>query len=473
MAKIAIIFNFGSEYRQFVSSGFIGLLRSAGHSVEVMSRHEASEFHVYPDIFDGWIKLPEFRLDRFTAFIASAAEKLHIKKLQKTGLMGWDYGRLRSPSFKERLVSDAQEVIAAIAMHSKLLDKVLGRLNRKLLEVRGKNSFRILLKKNRPDLVIVTVPRLLWQSVFLDQTKILGIRTVCLYHTNKDAIAAPVLDHAFDRIGVWNAWMKASLLKNNPWLTPEDIRICGCGHFDCFAAERGLPAAGNEIGSSSGGVVTVLYTAADPALFKSEFRYVRLVSEYLKQAYPGNAATLVVRLNPMDDTGILETMVETQLRNAVVSKPAWHFNRKKNICVQQPEDVAVFSGLLNGSRVCVGLASTLAIDCAVAGLPFINIGFELPGEVGQGKSAKALWDADFYKNVRASGAAVLVESPEALKSKLLECIENRKALDAQQEQLMAIELGGIPPGESKNAYFEAISDLLIENQPIRPKRNPS
>lgn len=465
MAKVAIIFNFGSEYRQLVSSGFTDLLRGAGHSIEVMSRHKPSDFWIQTDFADRWRVIPEFPLGRISSFIVATMEKLYARKLQGKGLKGWDYGRLSKASLKERISNGIQKSIAELAYRFEPIEIFLNGLSRQILGVNSKKTYRPFLIENPPDLLIVTVPRLFWQSLFLSQAKSLGVRTVCLYHTNKDAIVAPVLDHEFDCIGVWNAWMREVLLANNRSLDPAKVKICGCAHFDCLAGfdHRRLEHGQSQVAAIPDSTLVVLYSAADPALFKSEFRYIRLVSELIEEM-SGGEGILVVRLNPMDDTDVLENLVLTRLKNVEVSRPAWYFNRKKNICVQQPDDVAIFLGLLCWASVCVGLASTVAIDCAVTGLPFINIGFELPDSDTEGRSPRSLWDADFYKTVRMSGAATLVDSPDALKQKLEEYAVNRHVLAAEQQALVSAELGGIRPGSAKINYFNIIADLLPSKQ---------
>jgi hypothetical protein len=90
--------------------------------------------------------------------------------------------------------------------------------------------------------------------------------------------------------------------------------------------------------------------------------------------------------------------------------------------------------------------STVTVECAVADLPVVNIGFDLPGIVPLNGSIRTFWNADFYRLVRDTGAAALAETPDALVRLVARALADRAWGHTARAALVGRQLGVPPPG---------------------------
>jgi hypothetical protein len=240
----------------------------------------------------------------------------------------------------------------------------------------------------------------------------------------------------------------------------QSVHVTGCAHFDCVVNPDG-PASEVAFRSRLGLTEKeklVLYTAAAPNSVPEEERFIEVVLNALK-ALTDAATRLVVRLNPMDDSAHLENYLRSQYPDVIVLRPDWHYAYVQNLCYQKKEDIKVWSDLLHYSAVCINIPSTVTVDCALAGLPVINIGFDLPGRQPLPGSIRAFWDVDYYSNARKTQSALLCERPSQLNELISKCLDNRTILSGQQRDLLDLELNGIYPPCAHEHYIDAVEYL--------------
>jgi hypothetical protein len=186
-----------------------------------------------------------------------------------------------------------------------------------------------------------------------------------------------------------------------------------------------------------------------------EERFIEVVVEALR-SLPEYVTRLVVRLNPMDDSAQIESYLRKLHPHVLVLRPDWHYVRSQNLCYQRRDDTKLLTNLLHYSSVCVNIPSTVTVECALAGLPVINLGFDLPGPQPLPGSVRAFWDVDYYANVRKSGSALLCNSPSELSALLAVCLRKRAFLQEQQHQLIHMELSNIYPPLAQQRYVKTL-----------------
>jgi hypothetical protein len=407
------------------------------------------------------LALPKADPDFWYEQIAAILDKAHALHRRRAGLSTWAYGKSQPRNLRQRFRLWVQDFVSQILATSPFIFRWVERWERARIKSRGRKEYGEFLRQYEPDAVVVSVPRFMYQSHLLSAAQTRGIPRFLFYHTNKDVVALSRLDHSFTAIGVWNDWMKESLLTQNPHLPSEAVHITGCAHFDCVGRYDWLLPE-SEFRQNMGVYEheqLVLYTAAGPGVLPQEERFIDVVAQALK-SLPDYASRLVVRLNPMDDSARIENYVREHHPRAVVLRPDWHYVRSQNLCYQRREDTKLLNNLLHYSSVCVNIPSTVTVECAIEGLPVINLGFDLPGPQPLPGSVRAFWDVDYYANIRTAGAASLATNSLELQEFLVCCLSNRNILSMAQKRLIELELNGIYPPNSGYHYLQILNQHI-------------
>ncbi len=462
MKKILILFHMGSEVRQFGHSGFIDSLVENGWQVLVGSHLPADEWQAEVNPVVKFVSIPKLKINFLYGEIAAGLDLAQNKRRKKAGLSTWSYGKKTPPkNFKHRAHRLLQSFLGTLFINP-ILFRWGQYLEAYLINRQGAHQFKEFLDAQELDAIIVNVPRFGTQTFFLSAAAKRNIPRFLFFHTNKDVVALSRLDHQFSGIGVWNEWMKEQLLTQNSHISEKNIFITGCAHFDCIGRDDWLIPP--DIFRQNLGVDVdekiVLYTAAGPGVVPAEERFIEVVLDALEKL-PGIKSRLVVRLNPMDDSPRIEDHLKEKYPRVIPLRPDWHYSRTQNLCFQKKADAIFFNNLLHYADLCVNIPSTLTVECALAGLPVINVGFDLPGPQPVPGSIRAFWDVDYYANVRVSRSALFAESSSQLEELLQKSLSNKSVLKERQCDLIYLELQDIYPPDAHQHYFSVIKRYLL------------
>lgn len=460
MKTILLLFQMGSEIRQFGHSGFIERLRQRGYRVVIASRFHPDDLVEQLPADIQIVSLPTSTPRFLYAELSVILDQAQNKRRQKQGLSTWVYGKKKpAQNVKQYLRHRAESFFSTLLVNPTLF-KWGQRLEQWFIQRYSQQPYQSFLDAVQPDALVVTVPRLTYQAFLLAAAAKRNIPCFLFFHTNKDVVALSRLDHRFTAIGVWNQWMKEQLLAQNEGFDPNSVMITGCSHFDAIGQRTGLLAAGDfrrAIGLKAEEIL-VLYTAAGPGSVPAEERFIAVVIQAL-DSIP-HKTRLVVRLNPMDDSPRLETYLNENYPQVITLRPDWHYSARQNLCYQKKEDAVVFNNLLQGAAVCINIPSTLTIECALVGLPVINIGFDLPGPQPAPGPIRTFWEVDYYANVRRAGAALLAEQIEHLPDLIQQCLHRKDILQSQQRALIDLELNGFSAPEAHKLYVEVLESFI-------------
>jgi hypothetical protein len=391
-------------------------------------------------------------------------DKAHARKERRVGRAGWQYKALIGKNWKEKLLFKLEDLAAVVPAANSMAFRFGEHYEMRLLSKSMTPEWSRLLSDTHPQLILVNVPNARGQQPVLAAARRNGISTVLLYHTWKDVSAAGRLSPVYDHLGVWNEAMGKELLRQNKWLSPEAVNVIGCTHFDCVGRTDLLlpePKLRALIGVNRESPL-LLYMASAPWLVPGEERYIRLLRRAIEEGRLPKATQIVVRTNPMDNTGSLQEALRTDQPYIVVAKPNWRWDPKINWCFQRKDDLLVYSSLLQYALACVGVPSTTTIECAIADLPVVNIGFNLPGPTPSKGSLKSFWDADFYQEVRANGAALLATNPEAMVKQIALTMKDQTIGRENRRALVSTQLG-VPPHDSPDATVRLLDRSLRES----------
>lgn len=455
------IFLLGSEVRQFVHSGLFSELMKSDWKITVMSKFVDSDFR--NQLPEGIELAPLLINNKF--LIAETVTKILDRAINirraRNGESTWQYGKVTSKNWRQALLNHLIDFLGVMLSLSPRLITLGSQFEQRQYQKLDRRIWKNYLTGHKIDAILVNVPKQPYWNPVMITAKELGIKTFLIYHTAKDIIANPRLNLVFTGIGVWNNKMKNDLLRLNPCIEPETVKVVGCGHFDCVGRTEWLPDEldfRKQIGALSDSLL-ILYPTAGPGIVPQEERYIHLVIEVAKKVETNLHKNIqfVFRMNPMDNRGVLFDRLKQSYPEHIVMRPDWQDIRKSNWTYARKSDPILYNALLHFSSLCVTIPSTVTVDCALSGLPVINLGIEVSGEQPLAGSIRAFWDVDFNRNVRESGGARFVTTREELEKAMLEYLHD-KSIDADgRGALILREVNGIQAGQSTQLSLQMIN----------------
>lgn len=453
----------GSELRQFGHSGLFARILNSGGRVVVAAKIADDDLRAQIDPRVEVMDLPLTALPFALAQLKTALlDRAHAERERRSGKSGWQYGRTSAHNWKQRSLYGAQAFFGTALSFSSFTQRVLAAREFRSIGALSSRKCGDFLSLVAPDVIFLNVPRCDALLPLLSAAQARNIPTVLLYHTWKDVSVQGRLNFSYSRYGVWSEHMRLELLRQNPWIKPEVVSVTGCGHFQCVGRQD-LLLPESEFRTAIGARPRshlILFPAASPQMVPEEERYIRFLKSALT-ALKGDVETqIVVRINPMDGDGRLAEVLRADAPEIIVSKPDWRWDRKRNWGFQRRSDQELYNSLLHYASACVGIPSTVTVECAVANLPVINIGFDLPGPRPLPGSARMFWDADYYLQVRQTRAARLAESPAELITLIDEAFTDRRLGNEAREELLNCQLG-IGPHRAVEAAFHVLISAIM------------
>lgn len=452
---------YGSEVRQFGHSGMISELIDDGWHV-ICAAHIAdddlanqldSRVELIPLIHE---PLPKnfIRLQKLLDLIHQISEG----KKQKTK---WTYAPEKNKSIKSRISSRFFVLIAWIVSNFPAVYKKLLQIEQKMETRVMPTKWLTLLKELSVDALILNLPRSEILHPALIAARQIGVSRFLFYHTIKDISANGRIIHQFTGIGVWNSWMQKDLIRqNNLILDPRTVYVTGCAHFDCVGRDDLLV---NEeifrqtIGANSNSRL-IFFPASTPWVVPDEGRYVRLIINAIEEGILPGDIQIVLRTNPMDTSDYYEKNF-SNCPLVLIQRANWRMEKKRTWNFQRRADIILYNSLLHYSSVCVGIPSTVTIECAISHLPVVNFGFDLPGPLPLPGSMVAFWNADFYQQEVRHGVATLGENENDLFRKINFALVAGKQEKEGYDRLISDMVGVTPPLSTKK-YLELINQYF-------------
>lgn len=208
------------------------------------------------------------------------------------------------------------------------------------------------------------------------------------------------------RILVWNERMEDTV---RAAVGLPGVRIAAVGSMHAAALVRPSEPIGRSAFCRSVGLEPhrpfVLYTTAAQEAVDKEPEL--LGSLLRKSAVLHPDLQWLVRLNPMVGRAagaFLDSI--SGIPGVVVQVPQWEWDREAEWCVGHTRDLEVYRASIVHALCNVSIPSTVTLECALFGCPVINIAFDAPG-VESRRSCLRRWEAEFYREVKESGFAVV------------------------------------------------------------------
>lgn len=455
------LFPLGSELRQFGHSGLFSRLLDSGWHVTVAAKVPDDDLKSQLDSRVQVTDLPLAGVGFGLGQLISILDKSHAERERRLGSSGWQYGRVAGRNWKQRALYASHRFWGKSLSFSAAAHALASRCEAVAIRRLPSSPCVEFLRSTAPSVILLNVPRVDALLPLLSASQAHRIPALILYHTWKDVVAQGRLNFPFSHLGVWNDKMRTALLRQNPRVSPENVSMTGCSHFQCVGRQDLLlpeTEFRRTIGAQPDSKL-ILFPASAPWLVPEEERYIRLLKNGLASLKSAGGVQIVVRLNPMDGDGRLADVLNADSPEVLVMKPDWRWDRQRNWCFQRRHDQVLYNSLLHYASACVGIPSTVTVECAVADVPVINIGFDLPGTVVQPGAVQKFWDADFYEDVRQSGAAKLAQTPGKFMAAVEEGLTNPD-LGRESRKLLVKRQLGIAPHEAVEAAVRVLMETV-------------
>lgn len=451
----------GHEVRQFGHSGMMTHLINRGWNIVVAARIVDEDLANQLDSRGELIHLPKEALPRKFRRLQILLDRVHQILEHNEGKKKWiDAWKEQTSTFRSKIVNIIIQLISRlISQNPKIYEKLLK--YEQVLEMEEvSDKWLQIYKKWNISVVITNTPRSEILHPALIAAKKLQIPRLLFYHSIKDVSAKGRIIHRFNVIGAWNIWMKNELMRQNPsTINPTAIHVTGCAHFDCVGRDDLLLPEDQfrKIIGAKPSSRLLFYPACVHYVVPDQGRYIWMILKAIGDGVLPSDLQIVIRTNPMDLSDYFDRNFK-DCERVIVQKAGWRMEPAGDWNFQRRDDMIAYNSLLHYSSLCVGIPSTVTIECAISCLPVINIGFDLANPQPP-RSMKSFWNAEFYQEVVRHGVANLGESEEDLLEKINTTLVHDKRKSRDYESFLSGFLG-ILPHFSERKYIELIDHLV-------------
>jgi len=383
----------GSEIRQFLFSGFIEEAKNKGYQVVFVHPKKLDIINAEIEKYDNSLiilKNPaSFNLKSNTIF--SYIKYILDLKNDNTNLF-IQKNNNRKEYFKSLMLKSLN-----LLLEIKFIQKSLIAIESWLAKRIFSEEWVMFLKENKIEEVIINIPNIAL-ALNLSAQK-LKIPINIYFHSNKDVTINRSI-FKVKKYGVWDSTMKLNVKKNIlNYDKDSKIEIIGNLHHSYLRSLKNvLPKKEfDSMFNITAEQLIILYTAAAPWIVKNEFEYVLDLQNYLLQANILNYK-IIVRVNPMDNTGIWNKYDSNQV---IINKPKWYWNECQNVNFTLYEDLKIYASLLHYSSICVNLPSSVTLEASIKNTPILNICYNHKNVIFyNSNSISKLWNSSFYKEIR-------------------------------------------------------------------------
>ena len=446
--KILFIFNFGSEIRQFAYSGVISELLDNGNDVYISLRVNNKEVL---SCIDKRAKILNYYRQGLPFYLNLLKEVLDSQANTSTV---WKY-MSDNKKFKSKINKIIYFTISSIlknVIKINVFKKIFEQIELKLFFSLHSQAWTDLLRENTIDKIIVNVPN--YNYHLLATAKAQEIPIYLLFHTNKDLYTLGRILPFYTYIGVWNESMKNELLTINPKLKNNHVQAIGCTHFTNFVPQSNVDTKVRNKFDLQKDEMVILYIAAAPFVVSNEYEYVSLLQENIEDIGI-NDYKIIIKVNPMDDTQYWDKFLSEKV---LIQNSEWAWNKEDSFNYPEKSDIENFIELLQISKLCVGLPSTVVIEASLMRVPFLNICFDYGDVTTIYNTVAEMWTAPFYRNVVTMDSAIGVLEKAMFKKKLKEILIEDQDIGNKQDMFIKKELT-FTGSELKNQMIKFLGNI--------------
>ncbi len=432
---LGVFIVYGPEIRSFILSGLAESL-SQRHNVVIFTTRPKSEgfLNLPPQIAVRLIE-PSKEPDVLKS-IHSLAGVIHQEWVRsKYGFEKWRHriftgqANQNTRSIKKSIASRLSDewVLRSISETESILGRMMGtdRLWREIyqeLNIKG---------------VVFSEITSRWTRAACQTASNLGIKTCLIPNSWKDIYVNPHMPVVPGRVLVSSPGQRGAYKRLEPFkISEKQMRETGSLHLAPFD-NSSLLLSRQEFMMAAGlnpERPYFCYTAALPDAVVDEEKIIANIAEALNQRRFSGNPQLLLRLNPMEDDQRFDFLKNDS--NVVIQKPKWEWFREEDWCAALRNDLSLWVASVRYAEFNVSIPSTVTLEFLKVRKRVINVCFDFK-EVGEEKSNKRFWTADFYKECYGLDSV----SPAFSNSELFDLIEEKLTAPAlaKNEKMKGLE----------------------------------
>lgn len=272
----------------------------------------------------------------------------------------------------------------------------------------------------------------------------------------------------YDEFVVWTPGMRDQLLDQYRTIDPETVHVTGTPQFD-FHFDRRYRLDREQLAARVGFDPQrpfILYTTGIERHFRDEHRTVEYLIARLAEGTIAPRPQLVVRRYVKGTSAELQALAENPPRDVYFPRVDW----EERWFTPLPEDLPVYTSLLDQAAVGVNAASTVTLELMIHDTPVVNLGFDPPGSslAHHDRWARHL-EFDHFRPVVDSGATAVARSPMEMVDHIAAALARPGAESERRRQFLESMFGGRLDGRSA----ARIAAIVVERALARVKAEAS
>jgi len=351
------------------------------------------------------------------------------------------------------------------------IGKILGK-NRNLLkamEMFDRSVFSYKNKKywnvfgeNKPSLVFSTDFLCTYDWGLVKAAKYYKVPVIAMV-ASWDHLTKGMLPTKFDRVIVWNDFLKEQLIEYYGY-KPEEIFVSGIPQFDYYVKLKKKILPREKFLKTVGATPKqklITYTTSPPTLSPHEPEIIEVICEAIKSRKIKYPAHVHVRFHPGDNFSRYEKLKKYE-GLVTFEEPGKSVSTKNFVWNPDWEDMTHYAGLLSHSDVVINVCSTVTIDASAFDTPVINIAFDGHEKKPYWDSALRYYDYTHYKRIVSTKGAKIARSEEEL-IKQINGYLNNPALDREGRKRIVKEMSYKFDGKAGERIAKYILNFLNES----------
>jgi hypothetical protein len=271
----------------------------------------------------------------------------------------------------------------------------------------------------------------------------MGIKTCLLFNSWKDLYTRPHVPDLFDLFIVWNEQMKKHLIRCNPYIKDNMVKQAFPLHFAYLCEKPDWSEAQfRKIIGADKERPLIVYTAASPMAAPHEEAVVQDIIEAIKDFRNEKKPQIIVRLNPMEiHAPRFSDIQKSYPDDIILNAPRWEWDPEHDWCCALREDLDLMNALIHYTDLHISLPSTMTFEFALADKPMINIAYDPVPPRNAEFSLKRFWNADFYEEIKRSGAVRSADTFNSLGTFIEQYLTNPSLHSENRKHLVNTMLG--------------------------------
>lgn len=301
-----------------------------------------------------------------------------------------------------------------------------------------------MLQRERPHLALLTHPYTWEERLLTPVLRNHGIPIVATIHSWDNPTTHPIMLERYDRMFVWNAILKAQLMRLYDY-RDEEVYCTGMPQLDTYS--RGDLNLTRDAFLRPLGIDPqrrlITYACGAPEFVPGQCQIVAHLADLVGGTRLKQPAALVVRLHPGRES---EDIAELGCRPHVyIDRPsvAYSANYASNGWRRDRSDERHFLNLLRHSDVFVNAFSTTTIEAAAANVPIVNIAFDGDGPRPYHGSLRKHYDWEHYAHIVETNGVRLARSYEDLTAAVQECLDHPELLGPGRQRIVREQCGDL------------------------------